>query len=480
MAATLDLINKVLHIYYARYLTSTTNDRTTLRDLITKDTRKFDGSILKLGLVDSFPATGGNLGPGATIPSAGQSIVDTTNVYLAYSYFPIEIDWDVEEQSSGPHAWIRASALEIERVRKWALLHFERMIASDGSGIIAGEPNPAATNLLPLINITSIAPVTFTVDKTYGIRFYRGQRLEFWDTGGASPSDFETFIKRDGPTSTSHPAGLEASQTWYTINTVSHSGNTTTVTTFDTATAGANEPGDNQATYYDVVTQAGAVSQDYYGGTNNASHETAGLSLITDNTNWKVRPSSKSGFTPTASTFQDVASSNAFWQGQVVDAGYAKILGPGLFEDVSMELQLTGSKGIEDIDLIATHPLQTSKYRRTLYPQERYTVTGSEPPDLPGGAKSSMVETKRYPTWGGIPICSSRYINPDEALFLNLNHVKVYENTPFKFAAADGSMWHRSPAGRASYRAVAYKYESVGVDSRNVHCKVKKLDVTRV
>jgi hypothetical protein len=473
-ATTLDTISKILHIYYARFLTAQTNDRTHIRDMFDKDARKFDGSVLRMGLVDSYPVTGGARGPSATIPGATNTDVETSDIFLTYHYYPIEVDWDVEEQSSGPHAWIRASALEIERVRKWALVNFERQMLGDGSGMLAGEDNPAASNTLPLVDIDQTggpsSELQFTIDTRYGIRFHKNMRLEFWDSGGAGTGVTEAIDRRDGPSS---------GQSYFTVATVVHSGGTTTVTMAETIQGTANDPGDNEPTYHDYVSLEGAITEDFFGAGGSAGHETPGLKALIGDGAPPLRTSTKNN-TPSAGTMQGVdPTTTGYWQSSVIDGTNNQILGPGIFEEVSQNLQLHGSQGIDEIDCMITHPLQVSKFRRTLYPMERFTVQEGTP-SLPSGAKSSMTEKRRFLTWGGVPIVPSRFCDPDRCYFVNKSHIKIYENTPFKFAAADGSMWQRDPNGRASYKAVAYKYEGAGLDSRNLHAVAENLDTANV
>lgn len=472
--SSLDTLSNVLHILYARFLTSQTNDYTHVRDLIEKDSQRFEGSVYKMGLVDGYPVTGGPRGPGATIPDATSSDAQQSDIFLTYHYYPIEIDWDVEEQSSGSHAWIRASALEIERVRRWSLKRFEMQMMLDGSGIIAGIPAVSATNDLPRVNVTSITPaVTFEVRREYGIRFERGMRIEFWKSAGAAFG--EATVKRAGPS---------GSQTYYTVATIVHSSSTlkTTVTCVESAPGGPgvqNDPGDDQGSaQYDYISIEGSImSFDFGLGAVNGGNDVPGIKAWINTGAPPIRTTTKNN-KPAASTFQGLSpASYGYWNATEIDAQNGPP-GPKVFEDVSETMEMLASEPIDGIGFFLMHPKSLSKFRRTLYPFERFTVTGETAPSFPTGTASATAPKRKYLTWGGIPLIPTRYCDPDRMYGLNRAYARIIESTPFKFATGDGAMWHRSPTGKASYRAVAYKYEGAGVNSRQVHVVVKNLDVT--
>lgn len=470
-SSSLDTLSNVLHILYARFLTSQTNDYTHVRDLIEKDSQRFEGSVYKMGLVDGYPVTGGPRGPGATIPEASGSDAQQSDIFLTYHYYPIEVDWDVEEQSSGSHAWIRASALEIERVRRWSLKRFEMQMMLDGSGIIAGIPAVSATNDLPRVIVTAASPLTFTVRREYGIRFEKGMRLEFWKSAGAAFG--EATVKRAGPATTGN--------SWYTVANVVHSSTTllTTVTCVEPTPAGANDPGEEQGGgQYDYISIEGSImSFDFGSGAVNGGNDVPGLKAWINEGAPPIRTTTKNN-KPAASTFQGLSpTSYGWWNSTMVDAQNGTI-GPKVFEDVGETMEMLSNEPIDGIGFFLMHPKQLSKFRRTLYPFERFTVTGESAPSFPTGTASATAPKRKYLTWGGIPLIPTRYCDPDVMYGYNRAYGRIIENTPFKFATGDGAMWHRSPTGRASYRAVAYKYEGAGVNSRQVHVKVKNLDVT--
>ncbi len=478
MAITnLDTAGNILHIYYTRYLTSQSNDRTNVRDMLLKESKKFDGSHARIGLMDSYPVTGGPRGPSATIPDAVPTDVTVSDIFLTYHYYPIEIAWDVEEQSSGEHSWIRASAMEVDRVRKWSLINFEMNTVLDGTGVLAGgaATDGTYTNLAKCTR-TSETPLTFTVSTTYGVRFVKGMRLEFYANPTANciviGNDATVFVKRAGPSVT---------QSYFTIDTVSHSGGTTTIVCVENTAGGATDPFDTGNG--DFVTQEGALflatapaPDEWWTNWEIGIEGLVNVAGTAPNRSNPLRPNAKpSGIQPSASFLCQNKAQSGFWQSLYVDAANG-ILGPGIFEQSNVELQQVGSKGIEDIDFCLTHPRQVSKFRRQLMAAIRFQVSGGDSPELPGGAASSTAETRKYIHWGHIPLVPSRFANPIQARLINKDTIKVFENTAFKFYTGDGAMWHRNPNSLAASRAVAYKYECLGILSRNSNLMIDHLD----
>lgn len=485
--STLDTIGSILHIYYTRYLTSQSNDRTNVRDMLLKEPKKFDGSHARIGLMDSYPVTGGPRGPSATIPDAVSTDVTVSDIFLTYHYYPIEIDWDVEEQSSGEHSWIRASAMEVDRVRKWSLINFEMNCVLDGTGVLMGGAATDGTyaNLGTCTRISE-TPLTFDVDRTYAVRVYKGMRLEFYANPTANciviGNDATVFVKRAGPS---------GSQTYFTVATVDPNGGASgkaRITCVENTAGGATDPFDGSGggnANADFVTQEGALflatdpaPDEWWTNWEIGLEGLINVAGTAPNRSNPLRPNAKpSGIQPSASFLLQNKAQTGFWQSLRIDAANS-ILGPGVFEQGNVELQQNGSKGIEDIDFLLTHPRQVSKFRRQLMASIRFQVSGGDSPELPGGAASSTAETRKYIHWGHIPLVPSRFANPKQARWINKDTIKVFENTAFKFYTGDGAMWHRNPNSRAASRAVAYKYECLGILSRNSNLMFDNLDTT--
>lgn len=287
--------------------------------------KKADGRIVRELIGYGMPSGGGAFGPGLTAtPDPETSANVEAQIFQSYQYHTIRVDWDVMHHSEGTHAYTAAVRQELERLAKFQKEDMERQALGDGSGRLGYDYTTTLTGttagLAGRVNVTSTTPLTFEMPGVENAAFFRkGMHLEFWTdpTGSnASPSAFDTWTKRDTPSSG-----------YYTVSTVARdkANNKVTVTCVENAPGAGNDPGGGETSDWDVVAKDGAVIQD--GNTTstvNAGNEMYGLEALIDDGNAVLQMYTR--FThPANTTFQAInASTNDFWQSVVIDGSDRK------------------------------------------------------------------------------------------------------------------------------------------------------------
>lgn len=437
MGATLTTQSTILQEFFGEGVSNAINTTTQVMNRFPISPKKFDGRVIRENIGYGMPSTGGAYGPSlAAVPSAGNSANVETYIYHCYIYDTIQIDWDVMEQSSGPHAYIDAVKQEMTRVSEFRATDFERMMLNDGSGYLT----PTGFT----ITVSSTAPLTFTISNGAWLmpRFPIGQRIECWS------SRVNTADKR--------ATGADG---YYTIASTSRSGTTLTVTCTE------NAGGGTVPTTGDHVAKDEAIVQDVTeSSTKNAGNELQGLDSIISASDPPLVTNTKAGFA-TDSTFQNIDSANSYWQAASTD-GTGNYLTIDLAEQCADDIATMGGGASEDVQFIVANHFQIRKYRASLYPQERYPNSGTAGSFTAGSTTS--FKSDAGPMLGDKPTVKSRYCAIDKAYLVGPG-IMHYDLKPWGFANKDGSIWrvNQSNGIRPAWMANAYCYKAVGTKSRN-------------
>ena len=449
MAATLTNKDTILQDYFGEGVTNAINTTTQVLNRFPISPKKFDGRVLRENIGYAMPSSGGAYGPSlAAVPSAGTSLNIETYIYHCYIYDTIQIDWDVMEQTSGPHAYIDAVKQEMTRVSEYRALDFERMMLNDGSGYLM----PTGFT----ITVTATAPLAFTITNGAWLapRFHIGQRIEAWTlrTNAAA--------KRDTP-----------AQGYYVIGAVSRSGTTLTVTCDSTS----NSPGMNSPATGDYIAKDEAIVEDVTPSTTNAGNELQGLASIISASDPPLVTNTKAGFA-TDSTFQNIDSANSYWQAATTD-GTGNYLSIDLAEQCADDIAVHGGMGSENVQFIVANHFQIRKYRASLYPQERYPNSGSAGSFTAGSTSSFKSDVG--PMLGDKPTVKSRFCDLDKAYLVGPG-IQHYDLKSWGFANKDGSIWrvNQSNGVRPAWMANAYCYKAVGTTKRNCSGVITGLSTT--
>lgn len=436
MPATLTNKDAILQDYFGEGVTNAINTTTQVLNRFPISPKKFDGRVLRENIGYAMPSTGGAYGPSlAAVPSAGTSANKETYIYHCYIYDTIEIDWDVMEQTSGDHAYIDAVKQEMMRVSEFRALDFERMMLNDGSGYLT----PTGFT----ITVSSTAPFVFTITNGAWLapRFPIGQRIEPWSARTN--------------TATKRATGAEG---YYTIASTSRSGTTLTVTCSENA-AGGTVPQTG-----DYVAKDEAIVEDATSTPTNAGNELQGLGSIISASDSPMVTNTKAGFA-SDSTFQNIASSNSYWQAATTD-GTGSYLSIDLAEQCADDISIHGGSAADQVQFIVAHNFQIRKYRATLYPQERYPNSGNAGSFTSGSTTSFSPD--KGPMLGDKETVKSRYCDLDKA-FLVGPGIQHYDLKKWGFANKDGSIWrvNQSNGVKPAWMANAYCYKAVGTSRRN-------------
>lgn len=440
---------EVLQPAFGERVTALTNDRAKIYNLLALAPRPFDGKHLIEAVTASYPGSFKFLGPNAaSLPSPSSNTVVWTYITHAYAYASVRVDWDLIEQSSGgPHSFVSAWTIQMERSMADTLLQLERISCGDGSGV-----------LNPLASITSIGTVTTanwvaTVHLWDAPKFRVGMQVEVM-AGTYDATNWKNATKRDTP-----------SQGFYTISDVAPDpGAGTCVVTLAEASPGTNPPVNGD---YFVVDEAIAI--DATPSTTNATNEPLGLDAHISDSALFLQPNTKAGFQADG-THQGIAvSSNGWWKSPTVDTGSAtQYLKPDHFEELAVLMNVFSSTEANQTSFYLAHPHQIRKYREQLVPGERYMVMG-ETPSLPSGTKSSLKEDT-YLTFADTPLVGSRFCRADRAYAVNTRDMKRYQLVPFRFKQT-----HQDFGGRPADQQDAQAIMQIGTTDRTSSGLIKDL-----
>lgn len=393
------------------------------------------------------------LGPGAqALPVASKTKYSRTNIYPAYWYQTLAIDWDLIEQSKDQQgAFASIISDTMAAASESAVMRMERMSMGDGSGRLG-----SAT----LTNTSTTAGAVLTFDLASAaddqVFFEEGERIQFmYDTGTATA--FNTWQMRTNP-----------SQGYYEIDSVSRSGTTLTITCDSDSLlpAGSNAPQDG-----DTVIVAGSIAVDAVSGTTNAGHELNGLKILIDDGDQPVLTNTADTF-PAAATFQAVASSNTWWQSKVID-GTGNYLTRKLVHDAADEISNHGGgNGAEDVKYIVAHSFQITQYVETLYPNERFGNTGASGKFSSGS--DTMFTAGAGPMIGNRETVKNRYCDKSIAYLVGPGCERLTLK-PWGFYDNDGVVFRPDPAGRPRDVAYAYAYLQLATMKRNCSGRIENL-----
>jgi len=447
--ATLDNSLNVLQIHYGKRLHIQTNDRVNIWNMIPKHPDQHTGRFRQENLTTGYPATGGAFGPGASLPTAGNTSDALTNIYHCYLYYPISVDWDAYHQSSGKASFVDVMTREMNRVKAYMFLDLERMVLGNGSG------------LLSAISVVTVGAtsLTFEVPNEFSPRFIEGQRIVF-------------FALTSGEvTETSAVRGVPAGQyPYYTISSSVEDGATTTNFALITCTGSA--PAGHGIAAGDGAFKYGAIQPYAISGTNHAGTELMGLKGICSQGAPPLRTATKATY-PAVDTFQAIDPSSAgYWKTPTINLSGAE-LDQTWFDKLGVRMIRQGSTPPEDVRMWVLNPVQEEIYKRNLYGGERYPITSS-PPSFPTGSADSMNE-KRYLHYAGRPLVCSRFCDTTEIYGVGPD-IYRYDCKPWGFHkpgfGSGGSIWHQDFDRRAADQAEAYAIMQFGTTARNRHARL--------
>jgi hypothetical protein len=458
------------------------NTSTQVINMLPVSPKKADGRQVRELIGYGMPTSIGSYGPNMVkTPDPQTSANIEAIIQQTYRYGSIKIDWTIMHHSEGDHAYISAMRQEVERFALFEREDAERCAVGDGSGrlgfdhtttVLTSSTPDATVALRGRIEVTSTTPVTFRQYGSHNSVFFRkGMNLEFWKdpTGdAATPSAFNTWQKRANP-----------AQNYYTINTVTRNKSSTLASDYvevvcnENGPGGTNEPGDDQATKWDVVTKDEAIAEDAGAGSVNATNELYGLDALIDDGN-AVNQVNTSGTAQAAATFQGInAATNDFWQSEVAD-GTGSYFSLDLVQDVADGVSQRSGDGPEGVQFMVMHHFQARKYSLSLAAQERYPNTGSIGQFKSG--TTTMFNANRTVDVCDKEIVKSRFC-PKDRVYLVGKGIKHYDLKPWGWADKDG-IWHRDFAYGPNYQAVAYAYKQLGTTNRMASGKIENLKTT--
>lgn len=389
-------------------------------NLVTEEARDFDGKHLIEAVTSGYPGAYTDLGPSASsLPTAGNISISQSTIGHTYSYDRIAVDWDLMDQSQGPHSFARALTLLLDRALKGQYRENERKCIGNGSGVLNPLTQGGSTGIRNVTGV-SAAAWTFTINVYDAPKFYTGKRLEFW-SGTYDQANWRNATKLDTP-----------NQGYYTVTSCvpSFSAGTATVTITEAS------PNTNPPVNGAYAASDGAIVENVTGSTTNATNEFLGFLAIVSDDDLFLQPNSKVGFT-SDDTFQNLATAtNSFWASQRIDVNSTQYLDEDQFETAATQMSTSESTAdAEDISFILAHRFQIQKFRQKKIAMERYTVMEGTP-SLPTGAKSSLSDDRQYITFADKPLMPSRFMPVDKALGMNLSQIRRFVLKPWHFRPA--------------------------------------------
>lgn len=439
---TLTTGQPILQDAFGEGVTNSINVHTTVLNRFPISPKKFDGKQLRENIAYQMPSLGGGFGPSlSAVPDPGVALNVEAYMWHAYIYDTIQVDWDIQAQSSGRHSYIEAMAQEMKRVAEYRKVDFERMLCSDGSGVLS--------KVLSVVS-PGTSPWAFTIARDDAPKFPLGTLLTFWDGLTSAAEELAT------------PSGLNG----YTVTGVA-----LTSATVATVTVTGAMPTTTDIEANDYAAKYGAITEN--AATTNAGNELPGLDGIINDDSPPLRQNTKSSW-PTEGTFQGLASTSSYWQAAVV-SGSSQYLNIDLVEQAADEISIHGGGSPGDIRFILAHPFQVRKYRATLYPQERYPNSGNAG-SFAAGSKTSFSDDYG-PMMGDKPVVKSRFCDKGIAYLVGPG-IQHYDLKKWGFASMDGGMWQRERSGRPAWTATAYCYKTVGTTKRNCSGRIESMTTT--
>lgn len=471
--ATLTNTIDLLQDKYTARFRSQTHDRTRIWNELPKGQGAFDGQRIVGLAVTGYPATGGGRGPGATLPIVGKTTLDQYQILQAFEYWPVGVDWDIQEMSRSTGAWIRAMLLQMERVRRFVSKDLERQVCGNGFGSL-GEiaATPAGSGTQSYFELTN---------RYDAANFELGMLVEAWsgETRGAA--------KRPQAGSTSY---TEA--TCWRVSAIDPNlgyiyledsdGNAVDLTS-DNESSPSESPLASPTGWRD-----GDKVTKYAARTSTDTREIIGIDAIINDGGLGIdidHPVSN-----TSTDFQGISpTDNTWWQCQVVD-GSGYYLTPDLIQTGFTALEIFAADPIDEIMCIWAHPTQIRKYAEAIRdtnmlvtsPESvssnvRFPVTpGMDQPHLAAGWQGATRERGRRLTYAGVPLIGSRYFRKDVAYIAHRMCVQKYILSDFHFVAGGGgSIIHKDYDRRAAYEAEALFYGNCGTDCRNSSVRIEGL-----
>lgn len=467
MLTDLNVINN-LQIEYGKRLEEQLNRRVFLWNTLPKSSAPMSGLVHKDLAVIGYPASAGTVGWERPLQSSDRSKTAVTSIWDCFYVGPISISWASIAKSGGEAAYVPQLSMEMQNLRHFMELDFERMLFGDGSGKICHiSVVPTSGSYVPTASTWK-----FSCPWWQASRIHRGHRFLIYSDGSTVGEISESSTLRGYPSGAGYfeVSGVRPGYTISTSSVESADAAYAVVTLTGAAPIGhAIEANDVVVKYTSVINAA-------ISGTYNAGTEFMGLKGIISKTAPPLRSHTFDTY-PSASTFQGIdPTSNDWWQSQEVAAAGAEI-DDTHFDQLDEQFENYGSVSPDEIKEYIANPRQKRILLRARYGGIRVPVSGGDAPDVPVGQNSTMSESKTIKV-NSKPFKTHRYCDAD-VVYARSSYIYRYENKAVGFDKPNLAQgWHQNFDRLPMSDNEAWGIMNVGTTRRNAMGKISGLATT--